>query len=216
MDPGEIKRWLAEIGEGDPETLDHLLPAVYDELRRLAAYHLRRERVGHTLQPTAIVHEAYLRLADQKRADWKNKQQFMAIAGRMMRRVLVDYSRGRKALKRNQGLQAVPLSDALPAENPTDIDLEVLDECLSALEKQGPRQARIVELRYFAGLSVEETARHMKISPVTVKRDWAIARAWLHRQLRLHQDSAKKEGGRARIGSNQGNQTGSVQAMAPK
>jgi RNA polymerase sigma factor (TIGR02999 family) len=109
----------------------------------------------------------------------------MAIAGRMMRRVLVDYSRGRKALKRNQGLRAVTLTDALPAETSTEVDLLALDECLNALERQDPRQARIVELRYFAGLSIEETAHTMKISPVTVKREWAMARAWLRRQLRL-------------------------------
>lgn len=159
---------------------------VYDELRRLAASALSRERHDHTLQPTALVHEAYLRLADEPSARWESRSHFLAVAARAMRRVLVDHARGRNAAKRGSGIARVSLEDfeqvvvAAPGET---VDLVALDEALARLGELDPRQARIVELRFFGGLSVEDTATIVGASPRTVKRDWQLARAWLKREM---------------------------------
>ncbi len=176
-----VTRVLAELGGGDPTALERLLPLVYDELRVIAASQLRREAPGHTLEPTALVHEAFLRLVDQ-REGFRNRSHFYGVAAQAMRRILVDYARRRRALKRDGGVRIT-----LPENIGTDTDAaeEVLavDEALGRLEAMDPRLARVVELRFFAGLSVEETAGVLEISAATVKRDWAAARAWLQREL---------------------------------
>lgn len=176
-------RWLLEWGDGNQEAQERLMQLVYGELRRLAAYQMQRERPGHTLQPTAVVHEAYIRLVDQKQVQWRNRSQFMAIAGQMMRRVLLDHARAQRAGKRGGGSVTVALVDSMRPASQPDVDVEALDDCLEALARIDPQQARIVELRYFAGLSVEETAAVLGIGTATVKRDWAVARAWLRREL---------------------------------
>jgi len=168
----------------DPDLLDveRLAPAAYDELRRLAAALMRRERPGQTLQPTALVHEAYLRLADAG-TPWTDRTHFIAIVGRSMRQILVDRARARGARKRWAGLDRVTLSERLAAAAHDDDLLPALDDALNRLEQVDPEQARIVELRYFVGFSVEEAAAALNISPATVKRRWALARAWLFREL---------------------------------
>lgn len=169
-----------------PAVDESVFALVYDELRRLAANALSRERHDHTLQPTALVHEAYLRLADEPSARWENRSHFLAVASRAMRRVLVDHARGRNAAKRGSGAARVSLEDfeqvvvAVPGET---VDLVALDEALARLGELDPRQARIVELRFFGGLSVEDTATIVGASPRTVKRDWQLARAWLKREM---------------------------------
>jgi len=178
--PGKVTMLLAEINRGDEAALAELIPLVYGELRRLAGRFLREERGSHTLQPTALVHEAYLRLVDQQRAEWQNRAQFMAIAARLMRRILVDHARARHAAKRGGALAALTLDD-FDVAGPRALSEEMLaiDQALERLHLLDPQQARIVELRYFGGLSVEETAAALSISERTVKRDWAMARAWL-------------------------------------
>ena len=170
--------------QGDLEAQERLLALVYDDLRRRAAGYLRRERVGHTLQPTALVHEAYLRLVDQDRVVWQNRAHFLAVAASMMRRVLMDHGRRQKAGKRGGAGTRVTLDDAFSAVAPRDLDLLALDEALSELAAIDEQQARIVELRAFGGLEVEETAEVLGISPATVKRHWAFALAWLQQRLR--------------------------------
>lgn len=176
---GDVTLLLAEMKRGNSEALPKLIPLVYKELRRLAAHCLREERGGHTLQATALVHEAYLRLVDQKRAGWQNRAQFMGVAAQVMRRILVDYARQRVAAKRG-GAAPVPL-DGIDVAEAVDQSAEMLavDEALARLTELDPQQARIVELRYFGGMTVEETAEILDISPRTVKRDWAMAKAWL-------------------------------------
>ena len=171
------------VTEGAGE-LDALFPVVYDELRRLAERHLRRERPGHTLQPTALVHEAYLRLTEARRIDWSDRAAFFGAAATTMRRILVNHARDRGAQKRGGGAAPRPLDEALdvPTDAPDDALLAV-DEALTALAALDPRQARVVELRYFAGLSVEETAEVLGVSPATVKREWSTAKAWLRRAM---------------------------------
>jgi RNA polymerase sigma factor (TIGR02999 family) len=168
-------------------TLDRLLPDAYQELRRLAAAYLRRERPGQTLQPTALVHEAYLRLAKDKPGRWQNRAHFCAIAANAMRQILVERARARGALKRGGGQPRVTLVDGIEAaagnDGPAQIDLLALDQALTRLAELDPRQARIVELRYFGGLSLEETADALDVAPATVKRDWTVARAFLAREL---------------------------------
>jgi RNA polymerase sigma factor (TIGR02999 family) len=172
-------------------TLDRLLPDAYQELRRLAAAYLRRERPGQTLQPTALVHEAYLRLAKDKPGRWQNRAHFCAIAANAMRQILVERARARGALKRGGGQPRVTLVDdviggmgaAARNDGPAPIDLLALDQALTRLAELDPRQARIVELRYFGGLSLEETADALDVAPATVKRDWNVARAFLAREL---------------------------------
>jgi RNA polymerase sigma-70 factor (ECF subfamily) len=167
----------------DRESLESLLPVVYQELRRLAASYLRRERPGQTLQPTALVHEAYLRLLKDRPDRWQNRAHFCAIAAHSMRQILIERARARGALKRGGGAPRVTLDEALVAGGERSIDLVALDEALDRLAQFDPEQARLVELRFFGGLTVEETAEAMDISPATVKRHWAVARAWLAREL---------------------------------
>jgi RNA polymerase sigma-70 factor, ECF subfamily len=164
-------------------TVDRLMPEAYQELRRLAAAYLRRERPGQTLQPTALVHEAYLRLAKDKPGRWQNRAHFCAIAAHSMRQILIERARARGALKRGGAQPRVTLNEALVAGGEQSFDLLELDVALEKLAALDPEQARLVELRFFGGLTVEETAEAMSISPATVKRHWAIARAWLAREL---------------------------------
>jgi RNA polymerase sigma factor (TIGR02999 family) len=187
MPPGEVTELLNQYRNGKREALDLLLPAVYGELRKIAARSLRSGRANHTLQPTALVHEAYLRLVDQRDVEWQNRAHFIAVAATLMRRLLVDYARGRNRKKRGGGLLVVPLDDHDVAgpepDEGMDMDMVALDGALDRLAALSPRQARIVELRYFGGLSIEETAEVLGVSPATVSHDWAIARAWLRREL---------------------------------
>ena len=162
---------------------DALLPIVYDELRRLAAAYLRRERPGQTLQPTALVHEAYLRLAKDRPERWQNRAHFCAIAAHSMRQILIEKARARGAIKRGGAQPRVTLDEGLVAGAERSIDLVALDEALDRLAALDPEQARLVELRFFGGLTIEETADAMQISPATVKRHWTVARAWLAREL---------------------------------
>ena len=174
---------LVKWSKGDQQALQELMPRVYDELRQLAGHLLRRERAGHTLQPTALVHEAYLRLVDQTRADWRNRAQFLAVAAQMLRRVLVDHARAKQRRKRGSGTVVLSLEESLVSGPERNLDVLALDEALSELARLDPQQSRIVELRFFAGISIEETAASLGIIPATVKRDWAVARAWLYRRL---------------------------------
>jgi RNA polymerase sigma-70 factor, ECF subfamily len=173
-----IARWNA----GDQSALEALLPLVYDELRSLARRYLSEERYGHTLQPTALVHEAYLRLVDQSPTGIENRAQFFGIAARLMRQVLVDHARSRLASKRGGG-NTILLDESVDLAPLKDFNLIALDDALKELERLDERQARIVELRFFAGLSIEETSRVLAISPVTVTRSWSNARLWLQREL---------------------------------
>lgn len=156
---------------------------VYEELRRLAHLYLRRERPGHTLQGTALVHEAYLRLIDQKQVKWQNRAHFFAMASQMIRRILVDYARGQRSVKRGAGAPKLSLDDALGISGKSDLDLVALDDALNGLAKLDPEQSRIVDLRFFGGLSIEETAEVVGLSVATVNREWSVARAWLFRQV---------------------------------
>lgn len=162
------------------------LPALYDELRELAAGYLRRERPDHTLQPTALVHESYLRLVDQRAVNWSDRLQFLSIAARMMRRILSDHAVSRKAQKRGGGAAKVQLDEVLEFCENRAVDVAAMDEVLRDLEKLDPRQAQIVELRFFGGLTIEETAELMGLSPATVKREWMTARRWLQREISAH------------------------------
>jgi len=180
---GEVTRLLSNWSSGDLGARDAVLPLVYDELRRLAASYLRRERSDHTLQATALVHEAYLRLVDHQHADWHNRQHFFGAAAQLMRRILVDHARGRLAAKRGRGASKVELHEAMAMAQDQPADMLTLDESLTRLAKLDPQQAQIVELRVFTGLTVEETADLLKISPATVKRDWSMAKVWLLNQI---------------------------------
>lgn len=166
---------------GDPS--GRLFELVYAELRLLASSHLRRERRDHTLQATALVHEAYLRLVDQRNVTWQNRSHFFAVAARMMRRILVNHARDRNRLKRGGGAARVPLDEGVAATGAVDLDLEALDEALERLAALDERKVRVVEMRYFAGMSIEETADALNVSPATVKREWTLARAWLKSQI---------------------------------
>ncbi|MGO9204079.1 MAG: sigma-70 family RNA polymerase sigma factor [Limisphaerales bacterium] len=182
--PGEVTLLLAEMRSGRKDALSRLAPLVYNELRRLAGRYMRDERTGHTLQPTALVHEAYLRLAGQDRANWRNRGQFMGIAGQLMRRILVDHARKRHAAKRGGTL--VTLEEGIGNQRCSGAQAEeilAVDEALARLDSLDPQQARVVELRYFGGLSGEETAEAMGMSQRTVEREWATAKAWLRGQL---------------------------------
>jgi RNA polymerase sigma factor (TIGR02999 family) len=167
----------------DERPVDDLLPAVYDELRRLASAYLRRERPGQTLQPTALVHEAYLRLMKDRPGRWQNRAHFCAIAAHSMRQILIDRARARNAQKRGGGEARLTLDEGLIAGPQTSVDIVALDDALERLAAIDAEQARLVELRFFGGLTIEETAEAMNISPATVKRHWAVARAWLAREL---------------------------------
>ena len=177
----EVTRLLAEWGRGNQRALDDLTPLVYQELRQLAASCLRNERQGHTLQPTAVVHEAYLRLVDQKNPSWQSRSHFFGVAARLMRQILVDHARKKKAGKR-AGMR-VSLEEAVSFQQERSRDLVALDSGLNALEKLDPRKCKAVELRYFGGLSIDETARALDVSAITVRRDLRMAEAWLHHQM---------------------------------
>jgi RNA polymerase sigma factor (TIGR02999 family) len=185
-EPHEVTKLLLQWGNGDREAFDALAPLVYDELRRLAGRYLRRERSEHTLQSTALVHEAYLRLVDQRNVRWQNRAQFFGLAAELIRRILVDHARARLAAKRGGSVYKLTLDEALDASAPRDLDLVRLDDAMKALAQMDPQQARAVELRFFAGLTIEETAEVLGISPATVKRDWIVAKAWLKRELSGH------------------------------
>lgn len=178
----DVSTLLRAWSEGDQAALEHLTPIVYEELRRLARYYMGRERSGHSLQATALVNEAYLKLVDYKRMRWENRAHFFAVSAQLMRRILVDHAR-RHNLKRGAGVQRVELEDSAVICATRDEDLVALDEAMNALAEIDPRKAQVVELRFFGGLSVEESAEVLKISPVTVMRDWSTARAWLHREI---------------------------------
>jgi RNA polymerase sigma factor (TIGR02999 family) len=181
--PDEVTRMLIEWSNGERGALDKLIPLVYGELRQIAAGVLRRERPDHTLQPTALVHEAYLRLIDQRNVNWQNRAHFFAIAAQAMRRIIVDHARRHNAVKRGGDNLRVELDEAQSQPGPLDVDVLKLDDALTALAAFDPQQSRIVELRFFGGLSIEETAEVIGISPATVKRDWSMAKAWLHREM---------------------------------
>jgi RNA polymerase sigma factor (TIGR02999 family) len=174
---------LMEWAEGDPSARDRLVPLVYDELKRLAGGFLRYERPGHTLQPTALVHEALLRLYDQRKATARSKEQLMALIAQLMRRVLVDHARRRRAQRRNAGSTLITFADELGGAEPGGIDVLDLNLALSKLAEFDPRQAQIVELRVFGGFGVKEVAQIIELSPATIKREWRIAKIWLHREL---------------------------------
>jgi RNA polymerase sigma factor (TIGR02999 family) len=173
---------LNAVGAGEPDAAGKLLELVYDDLRRLAAVYLQNERNAQTLQATALVHEAYLRLVDWENVSWQNRAQFFAVAAQVMRRVLVDHARAKQAQKRDYG-QKVAFDEAVSFPAQKEVDLLILDEALMSLEKVDARQAKIVELRFFGGLSLAETAHVLNISETTVKREWAFAKAWFQRQL---------------------------------
>jgi RNA polymerase sigma factor (TIGR02999 family) len=182
-DGTKITELLIDWNNGRNGALEDLLPLVYGELRRLAAHRLRQERPDHTLQPTALVHEAYLRLVDQRRVRWQNRAHFYGVAAHIMRRILVDQARARKADKRGGEWQRVTLTDNKTPNESRDVDVLALDNALQRLATLDPQQERIVELRYFGGLTLEETAEVVGISTATVKREWAIAKAWLRAEL---------------------------------
>ena len=181
--PQEVTQLLAAWGSGDRAALDRLMPLVYDELRRLARHYMGRERAGHTLQTTALVNEAYLRLADQRNTRWQNRAQFFGVAAQMMRRILVDHARGHAYQKRGGGAPKVPLDEAAVLAPEKAAETIALDEALERLAEHDQRKCRVVEMRYFGGLTVEEIAEVLKISAVTVMRDWSMAKAWLHREM---------------------------------
>ena len=183
MDPKTVTEVLNELAKGDERALDRLLPVVYRELKRLAAGYLRSERAEHTLQPTALAHEAYLRLVGREEIQWQNRAHFLGVAARAMREILVDHARRRKALKRGGGQALTLYDEALPVAGGRPVAFDDLDQALVDLARLSERQAKVVELRYFGGLTIEETGEVLGISPVTVKRDWATARAWLYREL---------------------------------
>lgn len=181
--PSEVSKLLQIWRGGDRDALDTLLPLVYKELRRVAHSQLRNERPNHTLQSAALVNEAYLRLVRLNNPQWESRTHFFAIAAQLMRQILVDYARRRGAAKRGATVPKVSLQDATIASKKRDLDVVALDDALKGLAKIDPRQSRVVELRFFAGLSLEEISEAMEIAPATVQRDWTTARAWLHREM---------------------------------
>jgi RNA polymerase sigma-70 factor, ECF subfamily len=181
--PADVTSLLNQLADGDQEAAARLVPLVYDELRRIAAARLRRERPDHTLQATALVHEAYMKLADQRDAKWQNRAQFFGVASQVMRRILVDYARGQKRLRRGGKEQKVSLDDAVLVSPDRTDELLAVNESLSKLEKLDPRQGRIVELRYFAGLTIDEIAEVVGVAGKTVQRELNVAKAWLYSDL---------------------------------
>ena len=178
-----VTELLQDWSRGEREALDQLLPVVYNELHKQAARYLRRERAGHTLQPTALVNEAFLRLINQRDVRWQNRAHFFGLAAQLMRRILVDHARERLAAKRGGADIRLTLDEQVAAVGARDVDLLALDEALTRLAALDVRQSRIVELRFFSGLNVEETAEVLGVSPATVKLDWSMAKAWLRREL---------------------------------
>ena len=179
-----VTELLTDWSNGDQEALNKLIPLVYDELHKLASRYLRRERFDHTLQTTALVHEAYLKLVDQKDANWQNRVQFFAVAAQLIRRILVDYARRHRASKRGGSYCKVTLDEGLVSSGERDAELLALDEALDRLAAFDPQQSRVVELLVFAGLTLEETAQALNISPRTVRREWSTAKAWLHKEIK--------------------------------
>lgn len=175
-----VTDWLLELARRDKRGLDEMLPVVYDELHRLAVQYLSREDPGHTLQPTALVHEAYLRLVDQRRVDWRNRAQFLGVAAGMMRRILVNHARDRAARKRGGGARQVSLSLVEAPSGRPEVELIALEQALEQLAGIDPRKAQVVELKFFGGLSAREIAEVLQISDATVEREWTFARAWLY------------------------------------
>lgn len=179
----DVTHWLMEWSSSkDRDALDQLTPLVYDELRRIAARHLRGEREAHSLQPTDLVHEAFLRLVRQN-VSWQNRAHFFGVAAELMRRVLVDHARKRLAGKRGAGIPTIALDNDIEWSGGRDMNLVALDDCLNTLAAIDPQQSKVVELRFFAGLTVEETAAVLGVAPITVKREWRVARAWLLREM---------------------------------
>jgi RNA polymerase sigma-70 factor, ECF subfamily len=184
MQPEGITQLLIDWGKGDQAALEKLMPLVYSELRRLASNYLRRERAEHTLQPTALVNEAYLKLVDQRNAKWQNRAHFFGISAQLMRRILVDHARQHQAVKRGgSAQQRISITSAEKIAKQPEVDLLALNEALDELSKMDPQQGQIVELKFFGGLSIEEIAEVLGIGHATVERDWKMARAWLRRQL---------------------------------
>lgn len=179
----EISQLLAAWGNGDRQALDELTPLVYEELRKLAHHYMSRERPGHTLQTTALVNEAYLRLVNQNETHWQNRSHFFGIAAQLMRRILVDHARNHARGKRGGGVRNESFDEAAVLSPERGAVVVALDDALKKLAEIDCRKCRVVELRYFGGLTVEETAEVLKVSPVTVKRDWSVAKAWLHREI---------------------------------
>jgi RNA polymerase sigma-70 factor (ECF subfamily) len=184
QDSKSLTQLLIDVGNGDNSALNQILPLIYDELRRLAGSYMRHERRDHTLQPTALVHEAYLRLIDQRRADWKNRAQFFGLAANMMRRVLVNHARDRAAGKRGGNTPRVTLSLAGELDQP-EVDVIAVDEALGKLAELDPRKSRIVEFKFFTGLTTEEIGEVLGISTTTVEREWKFSRAWLFNALKV-------------------------------
>jgi RNA polymerase sigma factor (TIGR02999 family) len=182
--PEDVTRFLIEWSGGNRAALDALTPLVYDELRRMAKRYMRAEDPSHTLQPTALVHDAYLRLVDQNRVTWQNRAHFFAVAAQIIRRILVDHARSRHRLKRGGAAMRVTWVEEMAPAGQEGLDLVGLDEALNRLAELDPQQSRIIELRFFGGLSIEETAESLNVSAATVKREWAMARAWLFRELK--------------------------------
>jgi len=187
--PTDVTQLLLDWNAGDQNALSRMMPLVYEELRRMAARQLRRERTDHTLQPTALVNEAWLRLIDWQNIQWQNRAHFFGLAGQIMRRILVDFARARDREKRGGDALRVSLSEAANAPSERSAELVALDDALQTLEKLAPRQARMVELRFFAGLSDEESAEALNVSVGTVRRDWSLAEAWLFRELKRKETS---------------------------
>ena len=189
--PGELTALLRAWGGGDIRAREELLPLVYEELRQRAAAYLRRERADHTLQPTALIHETYLRLVGQERVAWQNRAQFLGVAAQMMRRILVDYARARRASKRPAAAMKVTLDERVGRADPVECDVLLLHQALDELSSFDPEQARIVELRYFGGLSENEVSQVLGVSRSTVTREWQTARAWLFRRMKFGRSSAR-------------------------
>ncbi len=183
LTPHELTQLLAAWGDGDRAALEKLTPLVYEELRRLAHQYMSHERPGHTLQTSALVHEAYLRLIDQKDVHWQNRAHFFGIAAQMMRRILVDHARQRRYAKRGGDVRQVPLDEAMIVSEERTAEVVALDDALKSLAEIDPRKSQIVELRFFGGLSIEETAEVLKVSPGTIMREWTLAKAWLRREM---------------------------------
>ena len=193
-DPGDVTRLLVAWGQGDRNAADQLVPLIYDELRRLAQRHLAGERSEHTLQPTALVHEAYMRLVDLRRIEWQDRDHFFAMAARAMRRLLVDHARKQRAAKRGGPEEDLPLDQISDFGTPgREPDLVALDDALKSLSAFDPLKAKIVELRFFGGLSIDETAKIVQCSRSTVKRHWQMAKAWLHSELSKGYGSESQE-----------------------
>ncbi|MGI8640224.1 MAG: sigma-70 family RNA polymerase sigma factor [Pyrinomonadaceae bacterium] len=182
-DSHDVTKLLRKVSDGDETAPEKLLPLVYDELRKLAHGYMENERTDHTLQATALVHEAYIRLVDWENVSWENRAHFFAVAAQVMRKILVDYARRKKAQKRGGG-QKLALDNAVSFASEREVDLIALDDALESLEKLDAQQAKIVELRFFGGLTIEETAHAIHVSPATVKNEWTTAKAWLYQRIK--------------------------------